>query len=176
MVRDLRPRDNPHLSPASKPEPAMAHQLIREQLIPRPMGEVFDFFARAENLERLTPPWLGFEILTPLPLDMAEGTLIDYRIRLMGVPMRWKTRIDVWEPGVRFVDRQLSGPYSLWRHLHEFTEVPGGVLMKDVVDYDLPLGPLGSIAHVAFVKRQLTAIFGYRFQACEELFGRAPTS
>lgn len=151
----------------------MAQRLEREQLIPSDMADVFDFFAKAENLERLTPPWLGFSILTPLPIVMAEGALIDYRIRLMGVPMRWKTRIDVWEPGKRFVDRQLEGPYALWRHLHEFEEVPGGVLMRDVVDYDLPLGPLGSIAHVAFVKRQLTAIFDFRHAAVEELFGRA---
>lgn len=151
----------------------MAHRLERTQLIPRPMGDVFDFFSKAENLERLTPSWLGFQILTPLPIVMREGALIDYRIRLMGVPMKWKTRIDVWEPGKRFVDRQLEGPYSLWRHLHEFEEVPEGVRMKDVVDYDLPLGPLGSIAHVAFVKRQLTTIFDFRYQVVEELFGRA---
>jgi ligand-binding SRPBCC domain-containing protein len=151
----------------------MAHRLTRQQLIPRPVGEVFDFFSKAENLERLTPPWLGFQILTPLPITMEEGALIAYRIRLLGVPMGWKTRIDVWEPGKRFVDRQLQGPYTLWRHLHEFEEVPEGVLMKDVVDYDLPLGPLGSIAHVAFVKRQLTSIFDFRYRACEEMFGTA---
>lgn len=151
----------------------MAHRLEREQVVPRPVGEVFEFFSKAENLERITPPWLGFEIRTPLPIAMKEGTLIDYRIALLGIPMRWKTRIDVWEPGVRFVDRQLSGPYALWRHLHEFEEVPGGTRMRDVVVYDLPLGPLGTFAHVAFVKRQLTTIFDYRYEAIERLFARA---
>jgi ligand-binding SRPBCC domain-containing protein len=151
----------------------MAHRLEREQFVPRPASEVFEFFSKAENLERITPPWLGFEIKTPLPIEMKEGALIDYRIKLLGVPMKWRTRIDVWEPGVRFVDRQLSGPYSLWRHLHEFEEVPGGTRMRDVVDYDLPLGPLGTIAHVAFVKRQLTTIFDFRVATIEGLFGRA---
>jgi ligand-binding SRPBCC domain-containing protein len=140
----------------------MRYVLTCEQVVPRPRSEVFAFFADAANLERLTPPALKFSILTPLPIAMRPGAIIDYRLSLFGVPFKWRTVIEVFEPESRFVDVQASGPYALWRHLHEFTEVPGGTLIRDHVDYELPFGPLGEAVHALFVRRQLEAIFAYR--------------
>ncbi len=148
--------------------------LERTQIVPRPLAEVFAFFADAANLERLTPPFLGFQIKTPLPIKMGEGTLIDYRISLHGIPMRWRTRIDEYVPGVRFVDEQLKGPYRIWHHTHAFRAVPGGTEVLDHVDYELPFGPLGKLAHALFVRRQLKTIFDYRERTMTELFGAEP--
>lgn len=145
------------------------HVLEREQFLPRSRAEVFAFFARADNLEAITPSWLRFRIVTPLPVTMQEGTVIDYRLRLLGVPMRWQSRIDVWEPGVRFVDRQLVGPYATWIHLHEFDEVPGGVRIHDRVQYALPGAPLSDLVHPV-VRLQLNAIFAFRRRAIENEF------
>ena len=145
--------------------------LEREQLIPRPRSEVFAFFADAANLERLTPRSLRFEIKTELPIVMQPGTLIDYAISLFGVPLRWRTLIESFEPESKFVDVQLKGPYRVWRHTHEFLDVPGGTLVRDRVEYEVPFGPLGSLVRVLFVERQLRAIFDFRRVAIEELFG-----
>lgn len=150
-----------------------AHRLEREQLLPGAPEEVFPFFADARNLEALTPPFLGFRILTPLPIEMREGTLIDYSLSLFGAPMRWKTRIAVWEPGVRFVDEQLSGPYALWRHTHSFERRGAGTLMRDVVEYREPLGPLGTLAHHLLVARTVERIFDFRREAVDRLLRRA---
>jgi len=136
--------------------------LEREQVVRRPLPEVFGFFSDARNLEALTPDSLRFRILTPLPIDLREGALIDYRLSLFGVPFRWRTRIDSWEPGRRFVDVQLRGPYRLWRHTHEFLPVKEGTLVRDAVEYQLPLGPLGYLAHALLVRRQLEAVFDHR--------------
>lgn len=138
------------------------HRLEREQLLPRPVEEVFRFYSLAGNLERITPPWLRFSIVTPQPIAMRPGTLIDYRLRLRGIPLRWRTRIEEWEENVRFVDRQLRGPYRLWHHTHEFEAVGDGTLVRDRVDYALPLGPLGELAHGLIVKHDLRRIFDYR--------------
>ncbi len=100
--------------------------LHREATVPTDLDQTFAFFADAQNLERLTPPWLSFRIATPLPIEMKEGALIDYVIELYGVPIPWRTRIDVWEPGVRFVDRQIAGPYRWWRHEHRFEALDRG--------------------------------------------------
>ncbi len=146
--------------------------LEQEQIVPRPRHEVFDFFSRAENLEKLTPRFLRFSIKTPLPIEMRPGTLIDYRIALFGIPMRWRTRIDVWEPETRFVDTQLKGPYELWRHEHVFTDAPGGgTLMKDHLSYQVGFGPFGEVARVAFVKRTVETIFAFRRQEVERVLG-----
>ncbi len=150
-----------------------AHRLEREQLLPVTPEEVFPFFADARNLEALTPSFLGFRILTPLPIEMREGALIDYSLSLFGIPLRWKTRISAWEPGVRFVDEQLSGPYALWRHTHSFERRGGGTLMRDVVEYREPFGPLGAIAHHLFVARTVERIFDYRREAVGRLLLRA---
>jgi hypothetical protein len=150
------------------------HTLVREQRLPGTPEELFPFFGEAANLEAITPPWLRFRIVTPRPIEMREGALIEYRLRLRGIPIRWRTRIDVWEPGVRFVDRQLSGPYALWHHTHEFE--PAGdrhTLMRDTVRYALPLGPLGDVAHRLLVRRDLARIFDFRAEAIAPIIGAA---
>jgi len=143
------------------------HRLQRTQLIEKPLPEVFAFFSAPENLQRLTPAFLNFSITTPLPIAMAVGTQIDYALSLWGLPVRWKTRIDRYEPGVLFSDVALRSPYKSWHHLHVFKATAGGTQMDDIVDYELPLGPLGAIAHVALVKRTLDTIFDYRAQAVQ---------
>lgn len=145
--------------------------LERTQFVPRPRAAVFPFFADAANLEKLTPPFLGFTILTPPPIAMHAGTRIEYRIKLNGIPMKWRTLIEAYEPGDMFIDRQEKGPYKLWRHTHTFKDVPGGTELGDRVEYQLPFGPLGTIAHALFVKRQLRTIFDYRAQVMTEMFG-----
>jgi ligand-binding SRPBCC domain-containing protein len=138
------------------------HTLRREQRLPGAPDAVFSFFADAGNLEAITPRWLAFEIVTPRPIAMGAGTLIEYRLRLHGLPISWLTRIEAWEPGVRFVDAQLRGPYALWHHTHEFLPAGGGTLMRDTVRYALPFGPFGALAHRLFVRRDLDRIFDYR--------------
>lgn len=147
------------------------HRLVRTQRIARPRREVFAFFEDATNLARLTPPFLGFEILTPQPITMGEGTIIDYRIRLFGVPLRWRTSIDVYDRGEAFVDRQVSGPYRLWRHTHTFRDVPEGTEMRDEVDYAIGFGPFGDVAHGLFVRHTLDRIFDYRAETVAKVFG-----
>jgi ligand-binding SRPBCC domain-containing protein len=124
----------------------MQFVLEREQVVPRARDGVFAFFADARNLERLTPSTLSFAISTPTPIEMRAGALIDYRIKLGVVPLRWRTLIEVFEPPARFVDVQLAGPYKKWRHTHEFAEVDGGTAIRDRVEYELPFGPLGLLA------------------------------
>lgn len=145
------------------------HILERRQLIPRPLGDVFPFFADAGNLEAITPAFLHFQILTPQPIAMAPGTLIDYQVRLFGLPLKWRTRIEEFEPGQRFVDVQVRGPYKLWHHTHEFEETSAGTLMTDRVRYQLPLGPVGWTVHSLWVERTLTRIFDHRLESIERL-------
>ncbi len=132
------------------------------------LAETFAFFADASNLEEITPPWLHFEIITPRPIVMGVGTLIDYRLRLHGVPFSWCTEIAAWEPPVRFVDRQLIGPYHEWHHEHLFVEVPGGTQVRDRVRYR-PRG--GTVTHALFVGRDVRRIFTYRQNRLLGLFG-----
>jgi ligand-binding SRPBCC domain-containing protein len=147
------------------------HRLQREQYIERPPADVFRFFAEAHNLERITPPWLSFEVLTPDPIEMRVGALIDYRLRVHGIPLRWTSRIEDWEPGHSFVDRQLHGPYGLWHHRHTFAESGRGTVVRDEVDYAMPLGAFGDLAHPLFVRRDLERIFTYRREAVPRLLG-----
>jgi ligand-binding SRPBCC domain-containing protein len=144
--------------------------LVRTQRIPRPREAVFAFFADASNLEEITPPFLRFRILTPAPVEMRTGARIDYALSLFGIPLRWRSRITAWEPGVRFVDEQESGPYASWRHVHEFESDGAATLVRDVVDYSLPMGPLGSLAHALFVERTLGRIFDFRREAIRRRF------
>ena len=150
------------------------HVLERSQRLECSRERAFEFYALARNLGAITPPWLSFKLITPDPIEMAPGALIDYRLKLHGVPVRWRTRIDVWEPPARFVDVQLRGPYSLWEHTHTF-EPDGGraVVIGDRVRYALPLGPLGRLAHAALVKRDLARIFDYRERAVATQLERA---
>ncbi len=113
--------------------------------------QVFPFFADARNLEAITPPLLGFRVVTPDPIEMRVGTLIQYRLRLHGVPVYWLTSIQAWDPPHRFVDVQVRGPYGLWHHTHTFEEVDGGTLMRDTVRYAIGFGPLGEIARRTLV-------------------------
>ncbi len=153
------------------------HRLERSQRIPRRREEVFAFFADASNLEAITPPFLRFRIVSPLPIEMGPGARIEYALSLGGVPLRWRTRITEWEPGVRFVDEQESGPYRLWRHTHRFEGQGGSTMMRDLVEYAEPLGVLGWAAHVLFVERALDRIFDFRREAIRRRFGpEAPVS
>ena len=145
--------------------------LRREQRLPGAPEDVFPFFADAFNLEAITPAWLGFRVLTPVPVTMAPGTLLEYRLRLHGLPLRWLTRIAAWEPPVRFVDVQVRGPYRLWHHTHSFERDGDGTIMCDRVRYALPLGPLGELAHAALVRRDLDRIFAVRHAAVRARLG-----
>ncbi len=142
------------------------HTLRRVQRLAAPPDAVFPFFGDAGNLEAITPPLLRFRILTPRPIAMHAGTLIEYRLRLHGIPVRWVTQILDWEPGGRFVDSQIKGPYALWHHTHDFApDKEGGTVMTDTVRYALPGGPVGELARRLVVARDLETIFDFRRDA-----------
>jgi ligand-binding SRPBCC domain-containing protein len=145
------------------------YQLKRDLFIPRPKDEVFAFFSDAGNLERITPDFLRFKILTPRPIEMKSGAVIDYQLRLFGLPFRWRTEITEFVPGSHFVDVQVKGPYKVWHHRHQFTTVAGGTQMTDIVDYDLPFGPLGALAHALMVRRSVNQIFDHRNRTILEI-------
>lgn len=141
---------------------SMWHYIRTEVEVPLEIEAVFAFFSKADNLERITPKSLGFKILTPHPIEMRQDTVIDYRIGLNGIPMRWRTLIAVWQPPYEFVDEQLKGPYQTWIHRHSFSPMEsGGTRITDYVRYELPLTPIGDIAH-PLIKRQLQGIFKHR--------------
>ncbi len=144
--------------------------LERTQIINRPREEVFDFFADAGNLERITPSELNFRIISPQPIDIKKGALIDYKLKLHGIPITWKTEITQWNPPFDFVDTALKSPYKQWIHLHTFEAGERGeTIMKDIVRYRLPFEPLGDIG-LFVVKRELNYIFNYRYKVIEEIF------
>ena len=146
------------------------YQLIREQWIPTSIQDAFAFFSRPENLEEITPPWLGFHIVrAESPLH--AGSLIEYKLNIHGLPVRWTSEIAVWEPPRRFVDNQVRGPYKLWHHEHSFAERDGGTLICDHVDYALPFGPLGRMVHALTVRREVETIFAFRQKRLAELLG-----
>jgi ligand-binding SRPBCC domain-containing protein len=148
-----------------------AFELRREIWIPQPPDSVFDFFSRAENLERITPPWLRFRILTPSPIAMRRGALIEYALRLHGLPIRWQTRIEEWDPPLGFVDVQVKGPYLLWRHTHRFVPANNGTTVIDRVEYALPFGFVGGVVHRLQVRRDLERIFDYRERQTRSTLG-----
>jgi ligand-binding SRPBCC domain-containing protein len=148
------------------------HLLERSQRVEVPVEQAFAFYADDRNLEPLTPPWVHFAITSPRPVTMQAGALLEYRLRLHGVPLRWRTRIDIWEPPHRFTDFQEKGPYSLWEHAHLFEpDGSGATIIHDRVRYAIPLGPLGTLAHRVFVRRDLERIFDYRRDAVAERIG-----
>lgn len=152
------------------PMPARHHVLDTTVWLPLARAALFPFFADAANLNLITPPWVHFRVLTPMPVEMREGVLLDYRIRLHGVPIRWRTRITRWLPEEGFVDEQIKGPYTLWRHEHTFEESYGGTLCRDRVTY-AHLG--GSLVHRFFVGPDVRRIFEYRQRRLLELFDGA---
>ena len=143
--------------------PTHVHVFERSQRLGLSAERAFEFFADAGNLELITPPWLEFEMVTPGEIEMRPGALIEYRLKVRHVPLRWTTRIEVWEPPVRFVDIQLRGPYTLWEHTHTFEpDGENAVVIRDRVRYALPLGPLGRLVNAVIVSRDLERIFAYR--------------
>ena len=154
-------------APAAGPRPDAGLVCLRfDIVVAAPLDRVFAFFGDAANLEPLTPPWLNFVITTPMPIAMREGLEIDYRIVLHGVPILWRTRIDVWEPQVRFIDRQIVGPYRWWHHVHRFEAVEAGTRVIDEVEF-VPRVPWLS---QRFVKRDVERIFGYRASMLPAMF------
>lgn len=143
-----------------------SHDLTRETEIACEIEELFPFFAEAENLEAITPPWLRFKILSPLPIEMREGALIRYRIRLHGIPISWTTKITAWEPPTRFVDEQQSGPFRSWIHEHTFEEKNGRTIARDHVMYEVPGGAL---INRLLVRPDLEKIFDYRQEVLRSL-------
>ena len=146
--------------------PHKVERLHRDIIVSASLRETFAFFADAANLQRITPPWLHFSILTPMPVRMQIGLEIAYRISVYGLPMPWRSRIDVCQPGVCFVDRQIVGPYRWWRHEHRFEPVPEGTRVIDHVDYAPRVGWLSG----ALVRRDLGRIFDYRHEALRRIF------
>ncbi|MDX1565073.1 MAG: SRPBCC family protein [Phycisphaeraceae bacterium] len=139
------------------------HRLFYRQKVPLYLEEVFSFFSDARNLQKITPPQLRFEIITPMPMRLEAGSIIDYRLRLLGVPFRWRTLIRSWDPPHGFVDEQARGPYRLWQHTHRFRSEGNGTVIEDDLLYRLPLEPLGRLG-LPLVRRQLNRIFDYRQQ------------
>ncbi len=146
------------------------HVLRAELWLPQPRSDIFPFFADARNLEAITPPWVNFRLLTPTPVGMRVGALIDYRLRVHGLPLRWQSEITDWAPPFRFVDEQRRGPYRQWIHTHEFEERDGGTLCRDHVAYAVPGG---RFVNWLLVRRDVERIFAYRQEALRRLFAPA---
>ena len=157
------------LPAGNRPTRGLIHLRV-ETTVAAPLDRTFAFFSDAANLERMTPRWLGFRIVGSPPDALRQGAIIDYTIRLAGVPVRWRTRIVDWQPGRQFSDVQERGPYALWEHTHSFRAVADGVLMRDEVRYALPFGPLGSLAHAVAVRPSLRRIFDFRTEVMAVLF------
>jgi ligand-binding SRPBCC domain-containing protein len=142
-----------------------------EQWVPLPVEKIFPFFSAATNLELITPSWLKFKVLGMSTPEIGQGTLIDYRLRLHGIPLKWRTLIESWAPNQSFVDLQVQGPFALWHHTHEFVPKDGGTLIVDKLRYRLPLGIVGDLCGSWFVKRDVDGIFAFRKKIIEERFG-----
>jgi ligand-binding SRPBCC domain-containing protein len=147
-------------------------EFFSEVWIPQKVNQVFPFFSDEKNLEKLTPSSLNFQVLKKSTERMQAGTLIDYKLRVHGFPLRWRTLIESWSPDKSFVDTQLKGPYKQWHHTHEFNEIYGGTLMRDRVKYQLPFGFLGNVFLADFIKSDIEKIFSYRKKIIAQLFGQ----
>ena len=148
------------------------YKLKFKQVINSSLDDVFSFFSNPENLSKITPEKLGFNILTPTPIKMKEGQLIDYSIKLLGKKIRWRTMITEYIPKVKFVDQQLKGPYSMWHHTHEFRDLDGKVEMTDEIYYVMPFGVLGRLVNFLFVSRDLNNIFKHRVEIINKIFDK----
>jgi ligand-binding SRPBCC domain-containing protein len=145
------------------------HEFKSEICLPRPIEEVFAFFSEASNLGSITPPWLSFRTITPRPIEMRVGAVIDYKLRVRGFPIRWRSKITAWKPPYEFVDEQIRGPYRLWIHAHKFESRNGGTLVWDDVRYAVPFDWL---LHKFVVRPDLERIFAYRADCLRRRFGR----
>ena len=139
-------------------------------VIDKPIYEVFEFFCKAENLQKLTPPTLNFKILSELPIEMKKGSRINYRIKLYGVPVIWKTEITKWDPPFEFEDTQLKGPYKLWKHRHIFKDLGDKTEMTDIVEYNPKGFPFNTILDKLIVKKEIEKIFNYRTEKINQYF------
>lgn len=168
-MNSLTPPELPGINGICLGRDAVSQEFMLEaaQWLPQPIEQVFAFFCNAMQLEQITPPWLNFKVLNPPAAGICQGTIIDYRLRLHGIPLRWRSRIWAWEPPNRFVDEQLRGPYRRWIHEHRFEPVAGGTLCRDVVRYAVPGGWL---INRLFVARSLHRIFAYRQNALARRF------
>ena len=149
------------------------YELYKTQFINQPIDVVFNFFSKPENLALITPSKLAFKILTPTPITINKGTLIDYTIRLMRFPVHWRTLITKYNPPYEFVDEQIKGPYLFWHHTHTFKAVNGGSEIKDKVRYSIPMGYLGQFIHKIWIKKDLEKIFEYRKAVIDKLFNQS---
>ena len=145
------------------------YTLENHQFIKAPLKNVFDFFSKPENLKEITPSKLNFKILTPTPISMKEGTMIDYTIELFGIPLHWRTLITKFDPPNQFIDEQLKGPYLFWHHTHTFIEKDGGVEMSDKVLYTIPMGFFGRFLHFIWIKNDLKKIFSHREKVIDKI-------
>lgn len=170
MESPTLPQDSVSIKPSST---GRGFRLSATQFLPHPREKVFDFFSDAFNLQVLTPSWLHFTVLTPPPINLSCGTLIDYKLRVRGIPIRWQSRISVWEPPFRFVDEETRGPYKRWHHEHVFEEVDGGTRCHDYVDYEVYGGRL---INWLLVQPDVLRIFSFRQQKLSELFSTPPDS
>ena len=147
------------------------YTLKKEQIIPRNILDVFGFFSKPENLSVITPSKMGFKILTPSPIEMKEGALIDYTVKIIGLPIRWTTLITKYDPPNLFIDQQLKGPYSMWHHTHNFKKLNDNeTLIEDIVIYSVPYSFIGGLIHSLYIKRDLEKIFSYRSKKIKEIF------
>jgi ligand-binding SRPBCC domain-containing protein len=147
------------------------YQLKRQQLVKTDMASCWDFFSSPGNLQKITPKYMGFDVLTDVPDNMYEGLIIEYRVRpLLSIPMNWITEITHVKEHQFFVDEQRKGPYRIWHHEHHFETAQNGVLMSDIVSYELPFGILGKIVHPLFVQKKLNEIFDFRLQVVDDIF------
>tara|TARA_Y100000590_G_scaffold287194_1_gene323311 strand:+ start:260 stop:754 length:495 start_codon:yes stop_codon:yes gene_type:complete len=144
-------------------------ELVKTQIINSSIESVFDFFSKPENLKTITPAKLSFNIITPTPILMGKGTVIDYTIRLFKIPIHWRTLITKYDPPHEFIDEQIKGPYNFWHHTHKFKQVDGGVEISDKVIYSIPMGIIGRFLHFLWIKRDLEKIFSYRKKIIEDL-------
>lgn len=168
------PRIDPALEEICSPLRNGTKEHLSEIWLPVKIHDIYPFFSDEKNLERLTPSHLNFHVLGKSTKDMQAGTLIDYKLKLYGVPLRWKTRIEKWEPGKSFVDTQLNGPYTRWYHIHEFTELADGTLMRDKVEFKLPLGRIGELVAGWFVTNDVKKIFTFRSKAIAKIYHNGP--